>query len=66
MINIEVRHHDDKPELDKKTGKVKVYIEEYTIDKTPTEEWLKHLQDELVNIGKKWKSIYSIKFYIKQ
>ena len=65
MINIEVKHRDDKPKLDKKTGKVKIYVEEYTIDKTPAEEWLKHLQDELVKISKKWKSIYSIKFYIK-
>lgn len=66
MINIEVKHHDDKPKVDKETGKVKVYVEKYTIDNAPEEEWVKHLQDELAKISKKWKSIYSIRFYIKQ
>ena len=64
MITVEVKRHDDKPKLDKGTGKVKVYLEEYTIDKTPTEEWVKHLQDELTEISKKWKSVFSIKFSI--
>ncbi len=65
MMNVEVKHHDDKPRVDKKTGKIKTYLEKYTINDESAEKWVKRLQDELMKISKKYKSIYSIKFYIQ-
>jgi hypothetical protein len=64
MITVEVKRHDDKPKLDKGTGKVKIYIETYTIKNMPAKKWVKYLQDELTKISKRWKSIFSIKFSI--
>jgi len=64
MITVEVKRHDDKPKLDKETGKVKIYIETYTLKSMPAKKWVKYLQDELAKISKKWKSVYSIKFSI--
>ena len=64
-VNIEVKHYDDKPKMDMETKKVKTYLEKYIINPS-VGEYIKSFQDEIVKITKKWKSIYSIKFYLDE
>lgn len=62
MFNVEVKYYGKPIKYSKESGKVTTYKKEYKI--TDDDDYIKAMKKELTNINKKYKGLYSIKFYI--
>lgn len=64
MFNVEVKYYGEPAKYDKKNNKVTIYKKEYKI--TDDDDYIKAMRKELTNINKKYKGLYSIKFYLDE
>lgn len=64
MFNVEIKYYGKPMKYDKKSGIIFTYKKEYKIK--DDSDYIKAMKKELTIINKKYKGLYSIKFYLDE